>query len=303
MPIDAVSPRIFELLDERASVDRVASGFRFVEGPVWHPREGHLLFSDIPAATRYRYAPERGIEVATRRSNMSNGLTYDAELNLLACEHATSTVVRERADGTRETLAATYEGVPLNSPNDVCVRSDGSVYFTDPLYGRRAPHGVAREPELGFQGVYRVAPGGAVELLVEPGRYRQPNGLCFSPDESVLYVDDTPGALIDAYDVAADGSLGGRRRLRSAIGTGESGGVVDGIKCDERGNVWVTGPGGVWVLDPSGEHLGVVRVPEVAANLAWGGDDWRTLFVTAATGLYAVRTLVGPRREPFMPGS
>lgn len=298
--VDARVPSLFELVAEDARVARVASGFEFLEGPVWHPA-GHLLFSDIPASKRLRYVLGGQVEVVATSTNRANGLTLDARLELLACEHATSSLVRIGTDGTPETLASHFEGKELNSPNDVCFRSDGSVYFTDPCYGRFAEHGVAREPELGFQGVYRVAPGGAPELLVERDAYQQPNGLCFSPDETLLYVDDTPAALIDVYDVRADGSLGGRRRFRSGIGSGRGDdGVVDGMKCDERGNVWVTGPGGVWVLDPSGELLGVVRVPEFAANLAWGGEDWRTLFVTAGSGLYAVPTLVGPRREPFM---
>ena len=198
-------------------------------------------------------------------------------------------------------LASHYEGTALNSPNDICVRSDGSIYFTDPCYGRYARHGLERPLELGFQGVYRRTPDGDLLLLVDRGSYDQPNGLCFSPDESLLYVDDTPRALIDVFEVTSDGTLGPPRRFFSGIGSGVSAeGVVDGIKCDERGNVWVTGPGGIWVISAAGEHLGVIRVGEKTANLAWGGDDWHTLFVTASSSLYALRTRVGPRREPFM---
>jgi gluconolactonase len=299
--IDARSPALLELVAEDARVERVASGFAFVEGPVWHPVHHRLLFSDIPASTRYGYTAGDGVALESRATNRANGLTLDANLDLLACEHATSSLVRLRGDGTRQTLASHFEGRELNSPNDVCVRGDGSIYFTDPLYGRYAAHGVERDPELGFQGVYRIARGGEVELLVERDTYAQPNGLCFSPDESLLYVDDTPRALVDVYEVRADGSLGLGRTLLSGIGSGrDSGGVVDGIKCDERGNVWVTGPGGIWVVDAGGEHLGVVRIPEAASNLAWGGSDWRTLYVTASTSVYALPTLVGPRREPFM---
>jgi gluconolactonase len=299
--IDARSSTLWDLVAEDARVERVASGFEFAEGPVWHPVDHRLLFSDIPASTRFAYSPQAGVAVESQATNRANGLTLDANLDLLACEHATSSVVRVRTDGTRETLASHFEGRELNSPNDVCVRTDGSIYFTDPLYGRYAAHGVERGPELGFQALYRIPPGGEPELLVERETYVQPNGLCFSLDESLLYVDDTARALVDVYEVRADGSLGPGRRLLSGIGSGRgSEGVVDGVKCDERGHVWVTGPGGIWVLGPDGEHLGVVRVPEVTSNLAWGGSDWKTLYVTASTSLYAVPTLVGPRREPFM---
>lgn len=299
--IEATTPAIFELIDEHARVERVAAGFGFTEGPVWHPQGGYLLFSDIPASKRFRYSPRAGVELVAEETNRANGLTLDAELRLLVCEHSTSVVARIEADGRREVLAFHYEGLALNSPNDLCVRSDGSIYFTDPRYGRSARHGLERPPELDFKGVFRIAPDGDLRLLVDRATYYEPNGLCFSPDESLLYIDDTPRALIDVYDVAPDGSLGPRRPFFAGIGSGgDAEGVVDGIKCDERGNVWVTGPDGIWVISAAGERLGVIRVPEQTANLAWGGDDWRTLFVTASTGLYAIRTLVGPRREPFM---
>jgi len=236
---------------------------------------------------------------------MGNGMTLDADLRLLVCEHASSSVVRESADGSRETLAFHLGGRYLNSPNDVTVRSDGTIYFTDPTYGRRPGHGVERAVDLGFQGVYRIPPGGGhldVELAVPEHLFAMPNGLCLSPDESLLYVDDTPRGCVRVFAVAANGSLSGGDVLADGIGAGgaKGEGVVDGMRCDERGDVWVTGPGGVWVLAPDGERLGVVHVPEAASNLTWGGPDWRTLFVTAGTSVYAVRTLVGPRREPYM---
>lgn len=300
--IEATSEAIWELVPEGASVTRLATGFGFTEGPVWHPREHHLLFSDLGADARRRYTPDGAVVDARRPANKGNGMTYDADLALVVCEHVTSAVAQEHADGSRETLASHFEGRELNSPNDVVVRSDGSIYFTDPWYGRMAQHGLERPRELGFQGVYRIPPGGGeLELLVDRDAYGQPNGLCFSPDESLLYVDDTTAACIDVYDVAADGCLANRRCFADGIGGAAPGeGVVDGMKCDERGDVWVTGPDGIWVFDPAGRRLGVVEVPEITANLAWGGEDWRTLFVTATTSLYAIRTLVGPRREPFM---
>jgi len=208
--------------------------------------------------------------------------------------------VRER-DGRREILASHFEGKELNSPNDVCVRSDGSIYFSDPWYGRMPVYGVERPRQLGFQGVYRVPPGGgAPQLLVDRNLFEQPNGLCFSPDERLLYVNDTVRALIRVFDVNADGSLGPDRIFASGIRSELEPGVPDGMKCDNAGNVWVTAPGGVWVYSRSGALLGKVRVPELVANLHWGKADWRTLFLCATHSLYAVRTKIGPRVEPFM---
>ena len=228
-------------------------------------------------------------------------MTYDADLNLIVCEHATSTVVRERPDGRREVVASHFEGMELNSPNDLCVHSDGSIYFSDPWYGRMPVYGVERPRQLGFQGVYRVPPGGgAPQLLVNRYMFDQPNGLCFSPDERLLYVNDTVQANIRVFDVKPDGSLGFGRTFASGLKSEREPGVPDGMKCDSSGNVWVTAPGGVWVFAPSGDLLGKVRIPELASNLHWGGDDWRTLFVTATHSVYAVKTKVGPRLEPFM---
>jgi len=307
--IEARSETIYELVERGSRAERVATGFGFTEGPVWHPTEHHLLFSDLAADVRRRYTPDGAVGEVRHYSYKGNGMTYDADLNLLVCEHVTSCVVRERPDGTREILAREFEGEELNSPNDLCVHSSGAIYFSDPWYGRMPAHGHPRKRRLGFQGVYRIPPGGGdLELVVDRDELSMPNGLCFSPDESLLYVDDTPRAHIKVWDVHADGSLSNRRLFFEGIGSGTGGeGVVDGMRCDERGNVWVTGPGGLWVISPEGEHLGTVRLPEIASNLAWGGEDWRTLYITATTSLYALRTIVGPRREPHMrysePGS
>ncbi len=291
-----------DLIDPNVEVDQVATGFMFTEGPIWNAREHALYFSDLPGDVRRRWSETDGIQEVMRPSNKCNGMTYDAEGNLLVCEHSTSLLVRERPDGTRETVASHFEGKELNSPNDVVVRADGSVYFTDPWYGRMPGDGVERERELGFQGVYRIPPaGGEPELVVDRDEYEQPNGLCFSPDESLLYVDDTVKACIKVYDVNAGGSLSQARMFFEGFGTGVfEEGVADGMKCDERGNVWVTGPGGVWVISPEAVHLGIIEVPEIVANLAWGGDDWHTLFMPSSTSLYRIRTKVGPRREPYM---
>src|SRR4029079_1392399 len=218
----------------------------------------------------------------------------------------TSSVVRIDPDGMgggREVLASHFEGKELNSPNDVVVADDGAIYFSAPWYGRMPVFGVERERQLGFQGVYRVPPGGGdPQLLVERDAFEMPNGLCFSPDRSLLYVNDTPNATITAFDVQADGMLASGRAFAENIGTGEieSGGIVDGMKCDERGNIWVTGPDGLWVFSPAGEHLGAVEIPEPVGNLTFGGPDWTWLFVPSSTSLYRVKTKVAGHREPYM---
>jgi gluconolactonase len=287
------------LIDEHAPVRQVAHGCTFTEGPVWHPVDHYLLFSDMPADTRRRL-DRAGVREVMKPSHKANGLTYDAGLNLIACEHATSSVALFRPDGTREVLATHFDGKELNSPNDLCVKSDGSIWFTDPWYGRMPHYGVERPRQLGFQGVYRLRPGGQPELMVDRYTFTQPNGICFCPDESKLYVNDTEQANIRVYRVAQDGSLKDGRIFASGIRDSLVSGLPDGMKCDAEGNVWCTGPGGVWVYAPSGALIGKVSIPEHPANLHWGGADWRTLYVCATTSVYAVEVKVGPRTEPFM---
>lgn len=302
MKHEATTPEFRNLVDEHAPVRQIGSGFIFTEGPVWHPLEQHLTFSDMPGDVRRRWDGQ-GITELMRPSNKANGLTYDASLHLLACEHATSRVVRFRADGGHDVLASHFEGKELNSPNDLCVHSSGAIYFTDPWYGRMPHYGVERPRQLGFQGVYRIAPGqagGEPQLLVDRYLFSQPNGLCFSPDERLLYVNDTEQANIRVFDVRSDGSLGNGRMFASGIKDMQTPGVPDGMKCDADGNVWVTAPGGIRVYAPSGQMLGTIAIPELAANLAWGGPDWRTLFVCATTSVYAVDVRIGPRKEPYM---
>src|SRR5580693_2860274 len=297
----SLRPDFEELVELDAPAIQVAAGCTFTEGPVWHPVDHFLLFSDMPGDVRRRWDPNGGVVEVKRPSNKCNGMTYDADLNLIACEHATSLLIRERPDGTREVLASHFEGKELNSPNDVCVRSDGSIFFTDPYYGRVPVFGVERPRELDFQGVYRLPPdGGDLQLLVDRDLFEQPNGLCLSRDEKLLYVNDSAKKLIRVFNVAPDGSLSGERLFASEIQSSSQSGGPDGMKCDERGNVWVTGPGGVWVHAPSGELIGKLHVPESVANLAWGGTELRTLFVTATHSVYRLTTKVGPRIEPYM---
>ncbi len=301
MGINVKSEALGALIDTAAEVERLATGFTFTEGPIWNQEGEYLLFSDMPGDVRRRWSERDGVEEVMRPSNKCNGMVYDAEGNLLVCEHVTSSLVRERPDGTRETVARHYRGKYLNSPNDVVTRSDGTIYFSDPSFGRMPGFGIEREQDLSFQGVYRIAAdGGDPELVVGEHEFGQPNGLCFTPDESLMYINDTPRALIRVYEVQPDGALTGGRLFFEGIGSGViDEGVPDGMKCDERGNIWVTGPGGVWVISPEAEHLGVVEVPENVGNLGWGGADWKDLYMPSSTSLYRVRTKVASARLPY----
>jgi gluconolactonase len=297
---------MLELVASDSQVSRLGTGFGFTEGPVWNPEGDFLLFSDIPGDVIRRWDEWSGFSDWRRPSQMANGLTYDADFRLIACEAATSRVTRTEADGSLTTVASHFGDKELNSPNDIVIRSDGTLYFTDPPSGRAEPHGVPRPRYLDFQGVFCLpARTDRVELVVSD--MVTPNGLCFSPDESVLYVNDSNRMQIRAFRVAGDGSLSGgevvfvqtgytpdrERHKRWLIEKGRlPHGVPDGMKCDQLGNIWCTGHGGIWVISPDGEQLGLVPVPEIPANLAWGGPNFTTLFVCATHSLYQIETLV-----------
>ena len=288
MSLDVRSPKLLDLIDPDAQLEQLGTGCEFTEGPVWHSEGKFLLFSDIPANQMKKWTAEEGITNFRVPSGKSNGLTYDKQGRLVTCEHANRRVSRTAADGTVETIASHYEGKRLNSPNDVIVKSDGSIYFSDPPYGLTADYGVEGEQDLDFQGIYRLSPDGqTLTLLVDD--FDRPNGLCFSPDESILYIDDTERLHIRAFDVQPDGTIANGRIFAEEEGDD---GVPDGMKIDAHGNIYLTGPGGIWIFDPSGDHLGVLQTPERAANLGWGGDDWSTLFITASTSLYSIQCKV-----------
>jgi gluconolactonase len=282
-----------------SGVSTLASGLGFAEGPVWHPA-GHLVFSDIVRSLRYVFHPSHGLRVEQRGTRMANGLALDDRLRLLVCEHATSSVVRIDPDGTTVFLADRFQGVPLNSPNDVVVSRSGSIYFTDPVYGRTSAVGVERPTELDVRGVYRITPEGDLELVAD--HLVAPNGLCFSPDESVLYVNDSERREIHRFDVRPDGSVGGGSLFADRIGARDEEATPDGMKVDERGNVFVTGPGGIWVFQPDGRRLATVAIPQSATNLAFGGSDLRTLFVTTEHTLYSCRLEVAGAVLPHLLG-
>jgi sugar lactone lactonase YvrE len=292
LPTPTVPQDSFEaILASGSQVEQVTTGFQFTEGPVWHP-DGYLLFSDIPANTIYRWTPgEAEATVYRHPSGHSNGLTLDAQGRLIACEHDRR-VSRTKAavtvgDETVAPIATHYQDNRLNSPNDIVVHSDGSIYFTDPPYGLPKQ---SEGKELDWNGVYRLALDGALTLLDDS--FERPNGLAFSPDEKTLYVDDSYKDHIRAFDVLPDGTLA-NGRVFVDLSDPDAGGVPDGMKVDVQGNVFCTGPGGIWVVSPEGEVLGRIEVPEQPANLAWGDADYKTLYITARTGLYRVRTLTG----------
>jgi len=216
MSVEVNSPAIFELIAQDIVIEQLATGFQFTEGPIWNKDGQHLDFSDMPSDIRRRWSADGGVTEIRNPSNKCNGMTFDAAGNLYVCEHVTSTLVREAPDGTSTVVASHYNGKELNSPNDVVVKSDGAVYFSDPTYGRMPVFGEEREQDLDFQGVYRIPPGGGdLELMVDD--FEQPNGLCFSRDEKLLYINDTPRAHIRVFDVNDDGSLSnGRMCLTSA---------------------------------------------------------------------------------------
>jgi gluconolactonase len=258
----------------------------FTEGPVWHP-EGFLLFSDIPAAKIYKWSPDGTLSVWRDDSGNSNGLTFDRQGGLVACEHGNRRVSRTLADGTVVSIAELYNGKRLNRPNDVVVKSDGTIYFSDPPYGKNP--GEPTNPadiEQPCNGVYRVLTNGVLELVADD--FERPNGLAFSPDESILYIDDSARRHVRAFDVLPDGTLANSRIIADL--DHPQPGSPDGMKIDVQGNLYVAGATGVWVFTPEGEHLGVIVTPERPANLAWGDADRQTLYVTARTSLFRFRT-------------
>lgn len=271
----------FKLISPDARIEKVAGGFNFTEGPVWS-KENFLVFSDIPANIIRKVDTNGTISVVKNDSGHSNGLTFDLEGRLIACEHGNRRVTRVEKDSTITVLAEKYNGKRLNSPNDVVVRSDGSIYFTDPPYGVRT-----EDRELNFQGIYRIEANGKIKLLIKD--MKCPNGLAFSPDEKILYVADSSERLhVKAFDVNLDGTLK-NGRIFANLKTGVEG-PPDGMKVDKSGNLWCTGPGGVWVFNQNGIHLGTIKFPQITANCAWGDEDGKTLYAASTTAIYRITT-------------
>jgi gluconolactonase len=275
---------------ETTQAERLATGFVFTEGPLWHP-DGFYYFVDVRASMLYRVTPGRPHEVVREKTGGGNGTTFDLQGRLILCEGDNRRVTRRGADDRFEVLVDRFEGKRLNRPNDVVCKSDGSIYFTDP--GLRVP---LAEREVDHAGVYRIAPDGAASLVAD---FEYPNGLAFSPDERLLYVANTRWAqYIHVLELDADGRVL-RRRIFADMSSDETDGVPDGMKVDVEGRVYCTGPGGTWVFAPDGARLGVIRTPEVPANLTFGGPDLRTLFFTARTSVYTLRAKVPGQPHPW----
>ena len=281
MSVIVKDPRMAEVVNTGASRELIADTFNFTEGPIWHPHDEHLTFSDIPENKLYRFSNAEGVSVYRDPSNMANGNTYDRRGRILSCEHATSRVVREE-DGGLEVIASHYEDKELNSPNDIVVNRAGDVFFTDPTYGRQGQHGLQRELELDFRGLYRIDSANNLTLLASD--FEQPNGLCFSLDESLLYVADTPNRHVRRFSYDGERLSGGEVFCASP--------APDGLKIDSRGFLYAGGPGGVGVYHTDGTFLGVFETPGFCANFTWGGADLGTLYLTASSALYRIRVNV-----------
>ncbi len=276
--------------------EKLGDGFVFTEGPIWFHEKGYLLFSDIDGDTIRKWSPEKGVELFRHPSNEPNGSARDKEGRFLSCEHKTRGITRTEEDGTVTKLITHYEGKRLNSPNDVIIRSDGKIYFTDPCSGITDYDGnFIEEPELDFCGVYLYDPL-TEKLTLLTKELKKPNGLAFSPDEKILYVDDTDTYQIHAFDVIDDGTIRNGRVIAMAKGADASRpelvGGPDGMKVDVEGNLYVAGEGNViYVISPEGEHIAHIASPngQFTANFAWGDDDYRTLYICASEELYRVR--------------
>jgi gluconolactonase len=280
---------------EPGEAQQLATGFEFTEGPLWHP-DGYWLFVDIRRNLIHQLTPGGQPGIFRDNSGASNGLTFDLQGRMIICEGDNRRITRREADGSYTPIAERVDGKRINRPNDVVTRSDGSIYFTDPA-GRLT----AEERDLDYTGVHRIAPDGTVSTATSETEF--PNGIAFSPDESVLYVaitrrdDDCiqekergevcQHQFIRAFDVAADGSLS-NNRVFADMSSAEDG-VPDGMKVDMEGRVYCTGSGGCWVFDAAGTHRGIIRLPEIPANCAWGGPDNRTMLFTARTSVYTLR--------------
>jgi gluconolactonase len=280
--IDKFHPALDKIISTDEPIKDIAFGFGgplgSAEGPVWIKEGGYLLFSDINASKRMKYTPGQGVTVFQENTNQANGLTRDQQSRIVACEHETRRVTRRELDGSLTVIANSFQGKRLNRPNDVVVKSDGSIYFTDPN-GAFVPE----QWDLSFAGVFRVSADlGTITVLVDD--FLTPNGLAFSPDESILYINDTRRGHIRAFAVAPNGTLARQTDHVFADLTGPEPGVPDGMKVDVAGHVYCGGAGGIYIMDATGKKLGrIVHGQPATTNMAFGGDDWKTLFFTSRT--------------------
>jgi gluconolactonase len=291
MDMDRIAPGLERLIDKDAPMDRISYGTTFAEGPVWDRRTKQLYWVDIIGNTIWKWKPGVGREVVLRPSGHANGMTFDKEGRLTVAGWSLRTIWRFEHDGSITTIASQYKGKKFNSPNDIVVHSSGATYWTDSAGGLVIPGMVAEDTQryLDVQGVFRLSPDGKkVTLAVADCTY--PNGLCFSPDEKILYVNDSRLGIIRAFKMNADGSCGPGKLFHTM--QGDEAGVADGMKCDVEGNVYCTGPNGVHVIDPKGRLLGRLKIPGHSTNMAWGDDDWCSLYVTTYNSVYRTRVKV-----------
>jgi gluconolactonase len=275
--LEPLSPKFWDIVDHQAKLETVATGFGFTEGPMWDAA-GFLYVSDETINKIFRVYPNGKKEEVIALGD-PDGNTFDRQHRLIDCASVLRAIIALTADGKYKILADHYDGKKFNSPNDVIVGPDGALYFTDPTLDLVA----GEKQEIPFQGVYRLDDAGNVRLLTQD--LTQPNGLAFSPDGKHFYIDDSEKRNIRVYDVASDGTLSNGRVFGEEPG-GKHDGVPDGIKVDKSGNLFVTGPKGIWVWDAFGNHLGTIAMPEQPANLTWGDQDYRTLYITATTSVY-----------------
>jgi gluconolactonase len=286
--IDRLAPELDKIVSVTEQIHELAEGFGGhhgpAEGPLWWHEGGYLLFSDIHNNKRMKYVPGAGVSLFQEPTNRANGLTRDMQGRLIACEHDSRRVTRQEPDGSITVVANNFQGRQLNRPNDVVVRSDGCIYFTDPWTRPTAPE----QWDLTFSGVYRVTPDlGTMSLLADD--FVLPNGLAFSPDESVLYINDSRRGHIRAFDLMPSGMLAKHTDRVFVDLRGDESGVPDGMKVDVEGNVYCGGAGGLWIMDPNGKKLGrIAHGASATTNLAFGGDDWKTLYFTSRNHLGAV---------------
>ncbi len=291
MDMDRIAPGLERLIDKDAPMDRISYGTTFAEGPVWDKRNKQLYWVDIIGNTIWKWKPGVGREVVLRPSGHANGMTFDKEGRLTVAGWSLRTIWRFEHDGSITTIASHFKGKKFNSPNDIVVHSSGATYWTNSAGGLVIPGMVAEDNQryLDVQGVFRLSPDGKkVTLAVADCTY--PNGLCFSPDEKILYVNDSRLGLIRAFKMNADGSCGPGKLFHTM--QGDEAGVADGMKCDVEGNVHCTGPNGVHVIDPKGRLLGRLKIPGHSTNMAWGDDDWCSLYVTTYNSVYRTRVKV-----------
>jgi gluconolactonase len=286
--IEVYEKKLQDVINPNTEIQELAANFHFTEGPVWDSTNSRLIFSDITGDTMFQYEPSQGIKVFRQPSNFANGLALDGNGFLIVCEHRTRRVTRLKG-GKYSVLADGYQGKRLNSPNDVIVAKDGSIIFSDPTYGLREGLGGPAEQDLDFQGVFRIVSGqNEPKLLADD--FEAPNGLIISPDQNTLYVNDTVRRHIRTFQIGPEWVLKGGEILITLEGTAE--GKPDGMKMDTYGNIYCTGPGGIWIIDVEGNFLGRVCLTKRASNMAWGDDDLRSLYVTAGTSLYRLHGLL-----------